>query len=108
MKIYCIPQAIYYIPPDTTHRNAQGKLPNKVKNIKYNLQKKDAGTVHLSPSSVQCVLEPLGRTKIINPAKLEGFLLIHNISGIKLNHYYNTIKYFLIYLRNDFIVFSES
>ncbi|XP_024870401.1 uncharacterized protein LOC112453728 [Temnothorax curvispinosus] len=64
--------AIYYIPPDTTHRNAQGKLPNKVKNIKYNLQKKDAGTFHFPSSSMQCVSEALERTKITKPAKLEG------------------------------------
>ncbi|XP_011859037.1 PREDICTED: uncharacterized protein LOC105556553 [Vollenhovia emeryi] len=64
--------AIYYIPPDKTHRNAQGKLPNKVKNIKHNLKKKGAGT--LSSSPVQCTLEILKKSKIIEPAKLEGII----------------------------------
>ncbi|XP_071580195.1 uncharacterized protein [Temnothorax nylanderi] len=62
--------AIYYIPPDKTHRNAQGKLPNKVRNIKYNLQKKNAGT--LPSASVQHAFDALGKIKITAPAKLKG------------------------------------
>lgn len=70
MKNIFILQAIYYIPPDTTHRNTQGKLLNRVKNIKYNIQK-DAG-IHLPCSSIQCTWETLGATKVIKPVKLEG------------------------------------
>jgi len=45
------------------------------KNIKYNLQKKDAGTFYCSSSSVQYALEAFGKTKITDPAKLEGKIL---------------------------------
>lgn len=65
-------QSIYYIPPDNAHRNAQGKLPNKIKNIKYSLRKKDDTILHFPPSSVQCISQVLGKPKIIEPTQLKG------------------------------------
>ncbi|XP_072746992.1 uncharacterized protein [Anoplolepis gracilipes] len=62
--------AIYYIPPNETHKNAHGKLPNKVKNLEHDLQK----DTRISLSSVKCVLETLfdEKTKIIDSVQLEG------------------------------------
>jgi len=37
-------QESYYCPPAGKHRNASGKLPDKIKNIKYQVKKKATGS----------------------------------------------------------------
>jgi len=58
-----------------------------VRNIKYNLQKKNAGT--LPSASVQHAFDALGKIKITAPAKLKGkAFFICSISGIKIDYIY--------------------
>nr|XP_012215648.1 PREDICTED: uncharacterized protein LOC105668052 [Linepithema humile] len=47
----CETKESYYCPPAGKHRNASGKLPDKIKNIKYQVKKKAAGSWAISESS---------------------------------------------------------
>lgn len=62
-------QGSYYCPPAGKHKNASGKLPDKIKNIKYQIKKKAAGSweTFLSESS----FVP-SETRITHPAKFAG------------------------------------
>jgi len=62
-------QESYYCPPVGKHRNASGKLPDKIKNIKYQVKKRAAGswtTSHSKSSSVS------SEDQIIQSVKFAG------------------------------------
>lgn len=62
-------QESYYCPPAGKHKNASGKLPDKIKNIKYQIKKKAAGSWRTSLSESFFVSN---ETRITHPAKFAG------------------------------------
>ncbi|XP_071571495.1 uncharacterized protein [Temnothorax nylanderi] len=64
----CETKESYYCPPVGKHRNASGKLPDKIKNIKYQVKKKAAGSweTHSESSFVS------SENRITHPAKFAG------------------------------------
>ncbi|XP_043479151.1 uncharacterized protein LOC122510795 isoform X1 [Leptopilina heterotoma] len=61
----CESEEIYYNPPDIAHRNAFGKLPNKIKNIKYQLAKQGSGCPSTSGTEST-------KLKFTEPSQLTG------------------------------------
>jgi len=62
-------QESYYCPPVGKHRNASGKLPDKIKNIKYQVKKRAAGSLTTSHSESSCVSS---KDQIIQSVKFAG------------------------------------
>lgn len=62
-------QASYYCPPVGKHRNASGKLPDKIKNLKYQVKKKVAGSWATSCS--ESSFAP-SENRVIHPARFTG------------------------------------
>ncbi|KMQ88400.1 hypothetical protein RF55_12125, partial [Lasius niger] len=65
----CETKGSYYCPPTGKHKNASGKLPDKIKNIKYQIKKKAAGSWETSLSESSFVPS---ETRITHPAKFAG------------------------------------
>ncbi|XP_026828146.1 uncharacterized protein LOC105286608 isoform X2 [Ooceraea biroi] len=65
----CETKETYYCPPAGNHRNASGKLPDKIKNIKYQVKKRAASSWATSRSESFFVPS---ENKITHPAKFAG------------------------------------
>lgn len=64
-------QESYYCPPIGKHRNASGKLPDKIKNIKYQVKKRTAGSWGTEHSRSESSFV-LSENRITHPAKFAG------------------------------------
>jgi len=85
-------QESYYCPPSGKHRNASGKLPDKIKNIKYQVKKRAAGSWSISRSEASSLPS---ENRITHFPKLTG----NNCkSVILLRDFIDNLEFIYIYI----------
>jgi len=91
----CEIKETYYCPPAGKHKNASGKLPDKIKNIKYQVKKRSAGSWTTSHTEYSFVP---GEGRITYSAKFAGNKFITFLLSIY--NYYPYIIYLFIFSFN--------